>query len=410
MPFNGSGTFNPLSAPTFPAVTGAVIFAARFNSNLTDIHQGLSNCLTRDGQSVPTANLPMGGMKLTGLAAGSVAGDSVRYEQLTALDAATLQSRGELSGVQDLNSLTEPGTYSLTAANTCTNIPTASVTGLGLTVANATLLVARGSESSTIISQVLRTAPQAWQRHSVSGVWSEWRRVGDAGSTIAGSTDFDTLTSQGTYYVSATDVASSTHGPVEQVNGTSSSITQAAMVEVNYFDGRITQKCMVTDGREYFRYRTAASVWSNWTVKYPLGYAGTFTPSLTAGTGTTGISYSTRVGTYWRFGPLIFFQAVMVFDHDGSWSQARLNVPVAPVDYTVLNNSPVINVTISNTIPTTIGSFFATFRATTAAEALLILGFETTQSGGTMEIDGNIPATTSCGLRYSGWYLAADNA
>jgi len=122
MPFNGSGTFIPLASPTYPAVAGQIIYAARFNSNLTDIHSGLTNCLTRDGQSALTANLnaggfkltnlaaatadteairrgeavlragllanlPAGGFKLTGLAAGTANGDSVRFDELNALSA-----------------------------------------------------------------------------------------------------------------------------------------------------------------------------------------------------------------------------------------------------------------------------------------------------------------------------------
>lgn len=45
----------------------------------------VATALQKDGTVTPTANLPMGGYKLTGLAAGSNTGDSVSYEQLTAL-------------------------------------------------------------------------------------------------------------------------------------------------------------------------------------------------------------------------------------------------------------------------------------------------------------------------------------
>lgn len=41
----------------------------------------IATAIQRDGSVAFTANQPMGGFKLTGLAAGSVAGDSVRYEQ-----------------------------------------------------------------------------------------------------------------------------------------------------------------------------------------------------------------------------------------------------------------------------------------------------------------------------------------
>lgn len=84
MPYNGSGTFT-LYSPGNPVVTGTTISSTWANSTLTDLATGLSTALTKDGQTTPTANIPMGGYKLTGLAAGSASGDSVRYGQLGAL-------------------------------------------------------------------------------------------------------------------------------------------------------------------------------------------------------------------------------------------------------------------------------------------------------------------------------------
>lgn len=81
MPFNGSGTFSPY-VPGNPAVTGTVISSTAFNATQQDIAAGLSNAVTRDGQSPLTGNLPAAGRKITGLGAGVVAGDSLRFEQL----------------------------------------------------------------------------------------------------------------------------------------------------------------------------------------------------------------------------------------------------------------------------------------------------------------------------------------
>jgi hypothetical protein len=81
MPYNGSGTFT-LPAGN-PVVTGTTISSVTTNNTNNDIANGLSNAVTRNGQSPPTANLPMGGFHLTGLGAGTAAGDSVRFEQTT---------------------------------------------------------------------------------------------------------------------------------------------------------------------------------------------------------------------------------------------------------------------------------------------------------------------------------------
>lgn len=46
------------------------------------------NYLNLDGSRTPTANLPMGGKKITGLAAATAAGDAVRFEQAALVDQA----------------------------------------------------------------------------------------------------------------------------------------------------------------------------------------------------------------------------------------------------------------------------------------------------------------------------------
>ncbi len=80
MPFNGSGTYS-LPAGN-PVVTGTTISSTVQNNTMSDVATALTTCVTKDGQTTPTANLPMGGFKLTGLAVGSAATDSVAVSQL----------------------------------------------------------------------------------------------------------------------------------------------------------------------------------------------------------------------------------------------------------------------------------------------------------------------------------------
>jgi len=82
MPFSGSGTFSPYT-PGNPVVSGSTISSSAFNNTIQDIATGLTNAITRDGQSPATANIPMGGNKLTGLAAASANGEAVGFEQLS---------------------------------------------------------------------------------------------------------------------------------------------------------------------------------------------------------------------------------------------------------------------------------------------------------------------------------------
>jgi hypothetical protein len=83
MPYNGSGTYS-LPAGN-PVVTGAAISSTTTNNTNSDIATALTNCMTRDGQSPPTENIPMGGNKLTGLASGTASGDALQYGQISEL-------------------------------------------------------------------------------------------------------------------------------------------------------------------------------------------------------------------------------------------------------------------------------------------------------------------------------------
>jgi hypothetical protein len=57
MPFNGSGTASPPNPPTFPAVSGQTIEAAKFNAIINDLYACLTQCVTKDGQTVITGEL-----------------------------------------------------------------------------------------------------------------------------------------------------------------------------------------------------------------------------------------------------------------------------------------------------------------------------------------------------------------
>lgn len=65
MPFNGNGVFNRLYSWVNDAANGIRIRADRMDNDTNDIAAGLSNCVTRDGQSTILADIPMGGYKFT---------------------------------------------------------------------------------------------------------------------------------------------------------------------------------------------------------------------------------------------------------------------------------------------------------------------------------------------------------
>ena len=69
---DGAGTYN---LPQPPFVSGTVISSTATNSNNSDIAAALTQSLSKDGQTVPTANLPMGGYRHTGVANGAARTD-----------------------------------------------------------------------------------------------------------------------------------------------------------------------------------------------------------------------------------------------------------------------------------------------------------------------------------------------
>lgn len=68
MPRDGNGTYN---APEAPVVTNTPISSTSYNASLTDIGNALTQSLSADGQTVPTANLPMGTYRHTNVSNGT---------------------------------------------------------------------------------------------------------------------------------------------------------------------------------------------------------------------------------------------------------------------------------------------------------------------------------------------------
>lgn len=74
MPFN-AGVFSLVYSWVADALAGIDISSSRMDTQEADIATGLTNCITRDGQSIPTGNLPMGNFRHTGVGDGAVRTD-----------------------------------------------------------------------------------------------------------------------------------------------------------------------------------------------------------------------------------------------------------------------------------------------------------------------------------------------
>lgn len=81
MPYNGAGLFAAPGA-SFPAVAGGLLESAKYNAVINDIASGLTNAITKDGQTTITSNLPMSGFRHTNVGDGVARTDYASYGQL----------------------------------------------------------------------------------------------------------------------------------------------------------------------------------------------------------------------------------------------------------------------------------------------------------------------------------------
>lgn len=92
MSYNGSGTF-VINSSGQPVVAGTVISASTFNALTADLATGLTTALTKDGQTTPTANIPLGGFKLTGVGNPSATGDALNWGGDASIGSLTLSTK-----------------------------------------------------------------------------------------------------------------------------------------------------------------------------------------------------------------------------------------------------------------------------------------------------------------------------
>jgi hypothetical protein len=203
MSYNGSGTF-VINSTGQPVVTGTIISSTAFNALTADLATGLSTALTKDGQTTPTANLPMGTFKLTNLGNGTVATDAINLSQLQ-------NSTGTFLTATGTDTITGTVTPSLTAyasgqmfafvvAATNTGAATINISGLGaksITRLGATAL----SAGDLIINSVAFIVYDGTQFQLLNpNTFTNLRVTGTA--TFAAYTE--TITASGTVGASAT--------------------------------------------------------------------------------------------------------------------------------------------------------------------------------------------------------------
>ena len=134
MSFNGSGTFQ-INTAGQPVVAGTTITSTAFNALTADLATGLSTCMTKDGQTVATGNIPMGSNKITGMAAGTAATDAANLTQVQTTAAKLLSVSGTdtitASGTPTVAAYTSGAMYYFSPAATNTGAVTINIDSLG---------------------------------------------------------------------------------------------------------------------------------------------------------------------------------------------------------------------------------------------------------------------------------------
>lgn len=141
-------------------VSATLITAAAFNAFSADVATGLSTCILKDGTQTVTANIPLGGFKITGLGAGTARTDGA---SLATIQDGTGVYVGTVGGTADVITLTSSPaitayaagqTFRFIASGANTTNVTVAVSGLAakaITKNGTTALVANDILSGMMV-------------------------------------------------------------------------------------------------------------------------------------------------------------------------------------------------------------------------------------------------------------------
>jgi hypothetical protein len=180
MAFNGTGTFTRLYNWVNDKANGFKITASRMDGEFDGIATGLSTCITKDGQTTITANIPFANYKITGLGTGNARSDSLNIGQLQDNQFLYL---GTTSGSADAYTLaptptitsyatTQQFTVKIHATNTTTT-PYLQISGIANPSTTAVIkkLNASKAEIAVEASDLIANGIYKFQRNSANDAW-----------------------------------------------------------------------------------------------------------------------------------------------------------------------------------------------------------------------------------------------
>ena len=180
MAFNGSGVFNRIYNWVNDKANGYKITASRMDGEFDGIATGLSNCITKDGQTTLTANIPFSTYKLTGLGSGTARTDAINVGQIQDNQFLYL---GTTSGSADAYTLTPSpaitaytATQQFTAKISATNLTTTPYLQVSAIANPATTAVikklsATKTEIAVGIGDLVANGIYTFKRNSANDAW-----------------------------------------------------------------------------------------------------------------------------------------------------------------------------------------------------------------------------------------------
>ena len=180
MAFNGSGTFNRIYNWVTDKANGFKITASRVDGEFDGMATGLSNCITKDGQTTISANIPLNSFKLTGLGSGTARTDVINVGQVQDNQFLYL---GTTSGSADAYTLAPSpaitaytATQQFTAKISATNLTTTPYLQVSSIASPATTAVikklsATKTEIAVEASDLLINGIYDFKRNSANDAW-----------------------------------------------------------------------------------------------------------------------------------------------------------------------------------------------------------------------------------------------
>lgn len=215
MPFS-SGTFSLVAGN--PVVTGTTISSTVHNNTLSDIAtNGLTLCLLKDGTQTPTANIPLGNYKITGLGAATAVADAPQTSQV------------QNSGFNELSSVS--GTDTITGAATPT--PAAYAQGQKFSF----LALGANAAGPTLNVSSLGAVPIFWNgATATSSMWATATRLDVTYISTSSQTGFHVLGHSGFMPVNVLR----TKGSIAAGNGDGGAIIVTAGADGTYLAATAT--------------------------------------------------------------------------------------------------------------------------------------------------------------------------